>query len=82
VTDTPGSGFPLVAWVRIFTQQCTLLDDQPSRIGILGARSLVRDCTFVLNDVTILSGMEINDPGCAVVPVAAAAWGSLKVFFR
>ena len=69
-------------WIRVFTQECVLLDDQPSRIGILGGRSMVRDCTFVLNAVTVLNEIEVNDPDCETVPVAARSWGGIKSTFR
>ncbi|MEN8005869.1 MAG: hypothetical protein ABFS42_02595 [Candidatus Krumholzibacteriota bacterium] len=70
-------------WVRIFTQECVLLDTQPSRIGIVGVRSMVRDCTtFVLNDVAVLNEIEVNDPACAVVSAETVTWGGIKSIFH
>ncbi len=69
-------------WVKVFSQECVLLDEQPSRIGILGIRSMVRDCDFVLNDVTVLNEIEINDPECTTVSTAAVTWGGIKSIFR
>ena len=69
-------------WIKVFSQECVLLDAQPSMIGILGVRSMVRDCTFVLNDVTVLNEIEINDPECTTVFAATATWGGIKSIFR
>lgn len=69
-------------WVRVFSQDCVLLDGEESRIGILGAHSMVRDCDFVLNDLEVLNELVVNDPGCATVPVAATAWGEVKNLFE
>ncbi len=69
-------------WVRVLTQECTLLDDQPSQIGILGSRSMMRDCTFVLNSVEVLSELVLNDPDCDEVGGGFTTWSSLKATFR
>ena len=69
-------------WIRISSQECVLLDAQPSRIGILGIHSMVRDCNFVLNDVTVLNEIEINDPECTTVSTATVTWGGIKSIFR
>lgn len=69
-------------WIRIFTQECEFLDDQMSTIGILGDRSLARDCTFVLNGVDVVNELSVNDPGCPAVPVATTSWGGLKGSYR
>lgn len=69
-------------WVKIFSQEFVLLDDLPSRIEIHGVDSMVRDCTFVLNDVTVLNELTVNDPGCPPVSTANMIWSSLKSMYR
>ena len=69
-------------WVRLFSQDCELLDDQPSRIGIIDVRSMVRDCTFILNDVVIMNEMKVNTPGCTTVSVDRLTWGGIKSSYR
>jgi hypothetical protein len=59
-----------------------LLDDQLSQIGIHGVHSMVRDCTFVLNDVIVLNVLTINDPDCPMVPTVGNTWGSMKSMYR
>ena len=69
-------------WVRIFTQECELLDEEPSRIGVLADHSMMRDCTFVLNDIVVLNELTVNDPGCTEVPVEGVSWGGVKSLYR
>lgn len=69
-------------WVRVFTQDCVLLDDRPSRIGILGDRSMIRDCPFVLHEVTVLNEIEVNQPDCGTVSATTTTWSRLKTVFR
>lgn len=69
-------------WVQVFSQECVLLDDLSSRIQILGDRSMVRDCTFVLNDVDVVNELLLNDPDCPNVPSATSIWGHLKSGYR
>jgi hypothetical protein len=69
-------------WIRVFTQEFVLLDDQLSQIGIHGVHSMVRDCTFVLNDVIVLNELTINDPDCPMVPTVGNTWGSMKSMYR
>ncbi len=69
-------------WVWIFTQECELLDGQLSLIEIQAAHSMIRDCTFVLNDVEVLNQLVLNDPACATVPAATTAWGAVKSLYR
>jgi hypothetical protein len=69
-------------WIRVFEQQCTLLDDQPSEIRILAAHSMMRDCQFVLNDLTVLNNLRLNDPGCDFVANPTTTWGTVKSSFR
>jgi hypothetical protein len=59
-----------------------LLDEQLSQIGIRGVHSMVRDCTFVLNDVIVLNELTVNDPDCPTVPTAGNTWGRLKIMYR
>ena len=70
-------------WVKVFSQRCVMLDDQPSTIEILGPNSLTRDCTFfILNDVVVLNELSINDAECTTVPSATQSWGAIKSNFR
>jgi hypothetical protein len=69
-------------WVRIFRQECALLDGEPSRIGILADDSMMRDCDFVLNDIAVLNELTVNDPGCGLVGVQAVSWGRVKSLYR
>lgn len=69
-------------WIRIFEQRCTLLDDQPSAVRILAAHSMMRDCRFVLNDLTVLNDLQLNDPGCASSATDPTTWGGVKSRFR
>ena len=69
-------------WIKVFSQEFVLLDEQLSRIGIRGADSMARDCTFVLNDVTVLNELIVNDPDCPVVPAVTATWGGIKSTYR
>ena len=75
------SGCPS-GWVRVFSQECVLLDGEPSLIGIHGVHSMMRDCTFVLNDLVVLNELVVNDPDCATVPAFATPWGSVKILYR
>ena len=54
-------------WVEVFRQECVLLDEEESRIGILADHSMMRDCTFVLNDLSVLDELEVNHAGCSHV---------------
>lgn len=69
-------------WIKVFTQEGELLDTEISTIRILAEHSMVRDCTFVLNDVVVLEEFVVNDPGCTNVPVAQTNWDSLKSLYR
>jgi len=69
-------------WIQVFSQECVLLDDQPSAIQILGDHSLARDCPFVLHDVEVVNQLALNDPDCPNVPSAALTWGRLKSVYR
>ncbi len=69
-------------WVQIFTQECTLLDGEPSHIGILADDSMMRDCDFVLNDIRVLNELTVNEPGCATVSVEGVSWGWVKGFYH
>ena len=69
-------------WVRVFSQEFVLLDEQLSRIGIRGVHSMVRDCTFVLNDVTVLNELTVNDPECPTVPTVTTTWSGIKSMYR
>lgn len=69
-------------WIPIYTQEIVLMDDRSSVIGLVGDRSLARDCSFVLNGVTVTNELSFNDPGCEVVSVRYTDWGSLKSRYR
>lgn len=69
-------------WVKVFSQECVLLDGERSRIGIRGIHSMMRDCDFVLNDLEVLNELTVNDPGCGTVPAGLTAWGRLKAGYR
>lgn len=69
-------------WIKIFTQEVELLNAEPSTIEILGENSMMRDCTFILNDVAILNELVLNDQNCSTVPVAKTAWCRVKSFYR
>ncbi len=69
-------------WVKVFTQACTLLNGQPSLVEIQADHSMMRDCTFVLNDVVVLNELVLNDPECATVQAGAMAWSSVKSIYR
>ncbi len=69
-------------WVRVFSQECVLLDDQPARIGIQAEHSMMRDCTFFLNDLAVLAELSLNDPGCEVLSRTSISWSSVKSIFR
>ena len=69
-------------WVRIFRQECAILDGEPSRSGILADDSMMRDCDFVLNDIAVLNELTVNDPGCGLVGVQAVSWGRVKSLYR
>jgi hypothetical protein len=90
VRDYPGStvewrmlfeGCPS-GWIKVFSQQCILLDDQPSEIRIFGENSMVRDCDFILNDLSVLNNLSLNDPDCQTVSVEVSTWGWIKSIFR
>ncbi len=69
-------------WIKIFTQDCVILDDEMSLIRVVGNHSLVRDCTFVLNDVNVLNQLSINDPDCQNVAAIPTGWGGVKCRYR
>lgn len=69
-------------WVKVFSQECVLLDSQPGRIEIQAAHSMARDCQFVLNDVTILNELTVNDPACAMVSTPTTPWSVVKMMYR
>ena len=68
-------------WIPVYRQTCALAGDQPGRVTILARHSMIRDCDWVLNDVTTLTEIELNDPGCATVGDAAVSWGEVKARF-
>jgi hypothetical protein len=69
-------------WVKVFAQEFVLLDDQLCRIGIRGANSMLRDCSFVLNDVIVLNQLAVNDPDCPTVSAVTVTWSGLKSMYR
>jgi hypothetical protein len=69
-------------WILVYSQEISLLDDQPAVIGLVGDRSLARDCSFILNGVTVTNELTVNDPGCEVVPASVTNWGTLKSRYR
>jgi len=69
-------------WVWAFTQECVILDEVPSRIGIRANRCWMRDCDFVLNEPGLLGEIAVNDPECDGVPAAGSTWGGVKGLFR
>ena len=69
-------------WVRIFRQECEILDGEPARVGILADHSMMRDCAFVLNDISVLNELTGNEPGCGVVGVEGVGWGWLKSMYH
>jgi len=69
-------------WINVFTQECEFLNSAPSTIGLLGQFSMMRDCTFILNDVVVLNELVLNDPGCTTVPVVEVYWDGLKSCYR
>lgn len=69
-------------WVKVFSQECQAVDDQPARIDIVEDPCWMRDCTFVLNTVRVLGVVGVNDPECGGVAVSGATWGRVKAVFR
>lgn len=69
-------------WIKVFSQECVLLDEQLSRVGIRSANSMLRDCTFALNDVTVLNELAMNDPDCPTVSAVTSTWSSVKSMYR
>jgi len=69
-------------WIQVFSQECVLLDSQPSRIRIVGDRSLARDCNFTLNGVSAISDLSLNDPECMQVSTVSMIWSRVKTMFR
>lgn len=65
-------------WVQLFRQRCVIESTQRMRIGIRGQHSMIRACDFVLEDVVVVSELEVNDPACETVPRASEQWGALK----
>ena len=72
LVDCPGG------WVRVFRQQVTLLDDQPSIVRIRGGDSWIRDCSFDLHRPDVNGGLGLNGSGCASVRDFRASWSALK----
>jgi hypothetical protein len=71
------SGCPS-GWTLVFRQTCAILYADPSQITITAVFSLARDCDFVVNGVTVLSNLSINDPGCSFTPTRVSTWGAIK----
>jgi len=69
-------------WIKVFSQEFVVLDDQFCRIGIRGANSMLRDCTFVLNDIIVLNELAVNDPDCPTVSAVATTWSGVKSIYR
>lgn len=69
-------------WVAAFAQDYEVLDAQPAELGIRAAGSMLRDCTFVLNDVAVVSRLAVNLPGCGDVSAGPVTWGCLKARYR
>lgn len=68
-------------WVRVFSQTCILLDDQPGQLAILPEHSLARDCFFELHPVQNLNDLLLNDPECTDVRPNPLSLGSLKACY-
>ena len=68
-------------WIQAFSHEIVLLDETPGAIEILGAHSMMRDCTFVLNDVAVVNSLGLNTPDCPPVPVAPTRWDHLKSLY-
>ena len=69
-------------WVQVLDQPCVFFDDQPGEINILADHSMMRDCHFVLNDLTVLNNLHLNDPDCDFVQTSVISWGRAKSMFR
>ncbi len=69
-------------WIELFSQKSVILDASRSDVLIVGDNSMMRDCDFVLNDLVVLGGLAVNDPGCGFVSVDATSWGIIKSLFR
>lgn len=69
-------------WIELFSQRTGILDATRSDILIVGDNSMIRDCAFVLNDIEVLGGIAVNEPGCTLVSVDAASWGAIKSLLR
>ena len=68
-------------WIEVYRHEFTLLDEESSRIRILGAHSWIRDCGFMLNQVETTSALGVNEANCGTVPTVATDWGVLKTHF-
>ncbi len=68
-------------WVKVFTHEIVILDGELSRIEILSANSMLRDCTFILNDLNVLNELVVNDPDCPTVPTTATTWSDVKSLY-
>jgi len=68
-------------WVKIFTQEYQMSDEEAAQISILGEFSMMRDCTFILNDVVVMNELLLNDPACPTVPVVDLSWDCFKSYF-
>ena len=70
-------------WVNVMTIPCRVRDDKPSRVEVVAARSMARDCTnFVLNGVGVASELAINEPGCGAVEIENRSWAAAKWIYR
>lgn len=69
-------------WIELFRQRAGILDAARSDLLISEDNSMIRDCDFVLNDIVVLGGFAVNDPGCTFVSTDAASWGAVKSLFR
>ncbi len=69
-------------WIPVFFQQCTLLDDQQSTIRIHGEHSMMRDCNFILNDLSVSNNLSLNDPDCMNVSTEISTWGRIKSIYK
>jgi hypothetical protein len=65
-------------WVRLFQQDVTLRDDQPSQIVIRGADSWIRDCGFELHRIEVAGDLRLNDPACELVRARKQTFSILK----
>ena len=69
-------------WIELFRQRTVIIDDSISEVSIAADHSMMRDCGFVLNDITVSGPLVINDPECAFVAAGTASWGAVKSILR